>query len=197
MIRSPLARTRRPRGRLPVLLALAVVGAGAAACGDDPFRIDWSVNPDTVLLYSMARPDLNVVSGFDFYNRFSLPVERPDATGQWDMAVDTRGGRIVLLPPGALGVNSKARVTALPGRTLADVTEAPADTALYEGFRPVPVDMGTVYVWRTRQGFGAFGTSCVYYAKMEPLAIDAEGGTLTFVFDVSPVCNNRSLVPPN
>lgn len=169
---------------------------GLAACGDDPFRVDWVEAPDTVRLFSLAHPDLNLVSGFDFNNRFALAVERADATGNWDMAVDTRGGRIVLLPPGALGVTSKARVAALKGRTLADVTEAPADTTLYEALNPVPVELGTVYVWRTRQGFGSFGTSCVYYAKMEPLIIDAEGGSLTFVFDGSPVCNDRSLVPP-
>lgn len=169
---------------------------GTAACGDDPFRIDWEESPDTVRLFSLARSDMNLVSGFDFYNRFALAVERADATGNWDMAVDTRGGRIVLLPPGALGVTSKARVAALKGRTLADVTEAPADTTLYEALSPVPVELGTVYVWRTRQGFGSFGTACVYYAKLEPLIIDAEGGMLTFVFDGSPVCNDRSFIPP-
>lgn len=185
------------RGRAPALTALLLGGmVGLAACGGDPFRIDWVEAPDTVRLFSLAHPDLNLVSGFDFYNRFALAVERADATGNWDMAVDTRGGQIVLLPPGALGVTSKARVAALRGRTLADVTEAPADTTLYEARNPVPVELGTVYVWRTRQGFGSFGTSCVYYAKMEPLIIDAEGGALTFVFDGSPVCNDRSLVPP-
>lgn len=170
--------------------------AGAAACGDDPFKIDWTESPDTVLLYTLSRPELNLPSGFDFYNRTTVIIEQPDATGNWDMAVDTRAGRVVLLPPGALGVSSKAQVAALPGRTLRDVTEAPADTTLYSARSPVPVQMGTVYVWRTRQAYGSFGSVCVYYAKMEPLVINAAAGTLSFAFDSSPVCNDRSLIPP-
>lgn len=192
--------TRRPpapRGRSAVLAALVAVGSvGAAACGDDPFRIDWVESPDTVTLHALTRPVMNVPSGFDFINRIAVRIESPNATGNWDLAVDTRGGQVVLLPPGSLGVASKAQVAVLPGRTLADVTEAPADTALYSARLPVPVQPGTVYVWRTRQSFGSWGLLCVYYAKMEPLAIDPVGGTLTFAFDSSPVCNDRSLVPP-
>ena len=185
------------RRRLSVVAALLAMGVvGAAACGDDPFKIDWVESPDTVVLYSLARPDLNKVSGFDFYNRYALVVEDAESTGNWDFAVGTRNGRIVLLPPGALGVTSKARVAALKGRTFADVTEAPADTLLYEARNPVPVELGTIYVWRTRQGYGSFGRVCVYYAKMEALAVDPAAGTLQFVFDSSRVCNDRSLIPP-
>ncbi|MBE0618217.1 MAG: hypothetical protein IH608_09870 [Proteobacteria bacterium] len=184
----------RRRSRLLALAAL--LAAGAAACGDDPYAIDWAASPEIVLLYSLARPELNLPSGFDFYNRSSVVIEAADATGLWDMAVDSRGGRIVLLPPGALGVSSKAAVAVLPGRTFEDVTEAPADTAQYTSRAPVPVELGTVYVWRSRQNYGYYGTSCVYYSKMEPLEVDLEGGTLKFVHDSSPACNDRSLIPP-
>ena len=71
------------------------------------------------------------------------------------------------------------------------------DTALYVARAPVPVELGTVYVWRSRQNYGYYGTSCVYYSKMEPLAMDPDGGTLTFVFDASPACNDRSLATPD
>lgn len=185
------------RSRLPLLASLTVAGAvGFAACGDDPFAVDWIESPDTVLLFALARPELNLPSGFDFYNRTSVVVEGANATGSWDMAVDARGGKVVLLPPGSLGVSSKAQVAALEGRTFAEVTEAPADTALYVSRAPVPVEMGTIYVWRSRQASGYYGTSCVYYSKMEALEIDPGGGTLKFVFDSSPVCNSRSLIPP-
>jgi len=30
-----------------------------------------------------------------------------------------------------------------------------------------------------------------------PLVIDVEGGTLTFKFDASPVCNSLRLIPPD
>lgn len=186
---------RWPR-RIPALAALLAAGAiGAAGC-DDPYAVDWTLDPDTVLLHALSRPEMNLPAGFDFYNRISVVIEDATATGQWDMAVDRRGGGIVLLPPGALGVSSKAQVAPLKGRAFDDVTEAPADTALYVSRAPVPVELGTVYVWRSRQNYGYYGSSCVYYSKMEPLVIDPEGGTLTFVYDSSPACNNRSLIPP-
>lgn len=197
MTRPVARRTPHRRVRFAVLAALVAGGSvGAAACGDDPFRVDWVEAPDTVTLHALMGSAMNVPTAFDFINRASVRVETPNATGNWDTAVDTRGGQMVLLPPGSLGVPSKAQVVALPGRRLQDVTEAPADTALYSSRVPVPVQTGTVYVWRTRQSFGSWGMVCVYYAKMEPLTVDPVGGTLTFVFDSSPVCNDRSLVPP-
>jgi hypothetical protein len=36
----------------------------------------------------------------------------------------------------------------------------------------------------------------VFFAKLEPLVLDVAGGTLEFVFDASPVCNDTRLVPP-
>lgn len=194
---ASLPDPRRRKG-LPALAAVLVaLAVGASACGDDPYAIDWVVDPDTVVLHALSSPAMNLPSGFDFYNRVSVVVEGAAATGQWDMAVDSRSGKLVLLPPGALGVSSKAQVAPLKGRSFDEVTEAPADTALYVARAPVPVEMGTVYVWRSRQSYGYYGTSCVYYSKMEPLAMDPEGGTLTFVFDASPACNDRSLIPPD
>lgn len=180
------------------LAAFVVLGTTAvAACGRDPFQIDWIESPDTVLLYSLARPQLNLVSAFAFYDRAAVRIEDSEATGNWDVAVDTRNGKIVLVAPGAFGVDSKARVARIPGVTFAEVIEAPADTSLYTATEPVPVEMGSVYVIQTRQGYGSFGRVCVYYAKLEPLEIDPVGGTLRFVYDASPVCNDRKLIPPD
>jgi hypothetical protein len=176
-------------------LAAALVVA-AAACGDDPFEFDWSDTPDTVLLYSLAHPDLNLASGFAFLSRSRIRVESPSAKGTWDAAVDTRGGEIVLLPPGALGVTSEARIATIEGMALEDVTEAPADTAVYVGDQPVAVAPGTVYVVKTNRVPGSFGSRCVYYAKVEAVAIDVAAGTLEFRYVTNPVCNSRDLVPP-
>lgn len=194
MTRRP--RTSRPTGRLAVVAAAVALVAGTA-CGDDPFTIRWTEAPDTVLLYSLARPELNLTSGFNFNNRIPVRIEAASATGSWDLAVDTREGRIVVLPPGALGVSSRAGIARLPGTTFEDAVEAPADTASYTTDRAVDVEIGTVYVIRTGQRAGAFGTRCVYYGKFQPLAADAVGGTLEFKYDVSPVCNDRRLIPPD
>lgn len=192
----PYPRTFRGRARLAALSAMALVGVVSAACSDDPFAFPWEERHDTVLLYSLARPELNLVSAFNFRTRETHRVEASTSTGSWDVALDTRGGQLVFLPPGALGVRSRARITSFPGMSFQDVVRAPEDTLVYTGVDPVPVELGTVYVFRTGQSIGGFGTNCVYYAKLEPLAVDVAGGTLRFVFDASPLCNDLRLVPP-
>lgn len=196
MFPSLLKFQRAQRVGLAVFAALAV-GSVATACGDDPFAIRWQESPDTVLLYSLARPELNLVSGFNFQSRFPVTIERATATGTWDVAVDTRGGQIVWLPPGALGIDGKAGIAELPGEIFEEVIEAPNDTAAYTSSDAVPVQMGTIYVIRTNQSIGGYGTRCVYYYKVEPLVIDADRGTLTFKYDGSPVCNDFKLIPPD
>ena len=191
--RDPVRRTRI--GALCAMLG--VLAVGLAACDDDPFAFRWDPEPDTVLLYSLARPELNLVSAFSFYSRIPLRVEAAGTAGQWDAAVDTRDGEIVLLPPGALGVVGAARITTLEGLTLDDVRRAPADTLVYVANDAVPIELGNVYVIKTNRSQGSFGTSCVYYAKMAPIEIDPVGGTLQFEFVTNPVCNSQDLVPPN
>lgn len=187
-----LARGRR------VLLAVgaALTIGGIGACGDDPFLIRWEEDPDTVLLYSLARPEFNLLSGFSFTRRLGVIVENATATGTWDLAVDTRDGVIVFLPPLALGVDGRAGIAPLPGETF-DLEEAPKDTAAYVTDRPVPVELGTLYVVRTNRSQGIYGTRCQYYYKVQPLDVDAVGGTVTFMYDGSPVCNDFKLIPPD
>jgi len=171
--------------------------AGAMACGDDLFQFNWEENPDTAYLYSLARPELNLLSAFDFISRLPIRIESPNATGQWDMVLDTQGGKLVLLPPGAVGIpDSKARIIPMGDMEFEEVRRAPSDTTRYIGDEAVPVEIGHVYVIRTRQQTGSYGRSCVYYGKLEPLEQDPVAGTLSFMFDVSPVCNDRKLYPP-
>ena len=165
------------------------------AC-DDPFATKWSENADTVLLHSLARPELNLLSAFDFVSRFPVRVESPSAAGEWDMVIDTEDGQLVFRPPGALGLtDSKARIAELPGQDFLALIEAPKDTTLYLSAVGLPVHLGSTYVIRTRQRTGFYGNVCVYYGKFEPLSADVEAGTVTFQFDVSPVCNSRKLIP--
>lgn len=190
---APLRHRHAPKA---IALAAALL-MGPLACGDDPFAFNWSDRPDTVVLYSLARPELNVPSGFNFLSRATVTIESPTATGAWDLALDTREGDLVILPPGALGVDSRARIAPLDGLALADVQEAPSDSAVYVSAGAVPVRSGTVYVVRTGQRTGSFGSRCVYYAKMEAVDIDVAEGRLRFRHVTNPVCNDRRLVPPN
>jgi hypothetical protein len=180
-----------------VAIAIAGVAVGAVSCGDDPFAFDWSDQPDTVLLYSLARPELNLASAFGFFQKVLVQIEAAGVTGSWDVAVDTRNNAIVMLPPGALGVAGSARITTLENMTLSDVTKAPTDTLAYVADEPVVMELGNVYVIKTNRAQGSFGSSCIYYAKLAPVSIDATGGTLTFEFVTNPVCNSQDLVPPN
>lgn len=186
------------RARWPKTVALtAALLVSATSCGSDPFSFNWNAQPDTVLLYSLARPELNLVSGFNFFQRTAVQVEAPAATGQWDVAVDTRGGEIVLVPPGAFGVVTAARISTVEGVGLDDVTVAPSDTLRYVADEAVPVRHGNVYIVKTNRAQGSFGSTCVYHAKLEPVEMDAAGGTFTFRYVVNPVCNSRDLVPPD
>jgi hypothetical protein len=201
---TPLYVLSRLRRRARIRIAAPLVMAGlvtvlVSACGDDPFAIRWELQADTVFLYSLARPELNLNAGYNFRpgGIGTVRIEAASSTGQWDVALDTRGGKLVFLPPGALGVTSRARITALPGMARADVVEAPEDTLVYSADQPFEVELGTIYVVRTDRVPGAFGSRCVYYARVEPLIIDVAGGTLTFVYDSSPVCNSRVLIPPD
>jgi hypothetical protein len=58
------------------------------------------------------------------------------------------------------------------------------------------MELGHVYVIRTREKAGLYGQTCVYYGKFQPLEKDLVAGTLRFLFDTSPVCNSRKLYPP-
>ena len=62
--------------------------------------------------------------------------------------------------------------------------------------RPVPVEVNALYVIQSDEQPGAFGLSCLYYGKVQVLQADPVVGSVLFRFDASPVCNDRSLVPP-
>jgi len=179
-------------------VAAIALSFGLAACGGrDPFDIGWIQTPDTALLYSLARPELNLPSAFDFHGGVARIVESPRSTGLWDVILDTQEDQLVFLLPEVLGISSEARIIQLPGLSFDDVREAPADTTAYTIDEPVPLAFGSVYVIRTRVGSDRFGFNCVFYAKMEVLDIDVQGGTLRFVHDTNPLCGDRDLIPPD
>jgi hypothetical protein len=185
----------RARAWAPLLAAVAF--ATLTGCEDDPFEVRWNADPDTVRLYSLARPEPNLPSGFAFFDRTRIQVESPGSTGLWDVALDTENGELVLKPPGALGISARAAIATLGSVPFDDVDEAPGDTLLYELDDPVVMSTGTVYAIRTNRRTGNFGATCVHYGKFEPLIVDAVGGEMEFRYVRSQVCNDRGLVPPD
>ena len=178
--------------RLAFAGAALLVVAGIACDGEDPFAPRWFSNPDTVLLYSMARPELNLHSAQDLVNRRSVRIGA--AVASWDVALDTEGDGLVLLPPAALGVDSEAGIAVFDDAGFDDVEEAPSDSTAYSVDRSVGVKLNTVYVVRTRIASIGLSVQCTRYAKLEPLSIDTRTQTLTFVYDTNPTCDDRNLV---
>jgi hypothetical protein len=175
------------------LLAASLLLMG---CGDDPFLVRWTENPTEEVLFALDREELNKVSAFDMRFRTSMVIERSVTEGKWDFAVERQGDQMMILPPGALGVESTAALVPFAGTEYDEVMSAPADTLLYISEQPIPIDLTTIYVVRTHQHSASYGGTCVYYGKIQPLEVDLEVGTFRFLHDASPDCNNLSLLPP-
>lgn len=192
----PFSRPRSHRwmSRIAVLSVL-FAGGGVLACGSEPFGINWAASEDEVFLYSIDRPELNLPTGFDFHNRRQIDIAEVGRGRDWDIAVATRDGELVLMPPGALGIPSEARIAVLPNTELSDVLVAPEDIESYVIDEPVPLRMGDVYVIRSRTQFDFFGFSCVYYAKATPILIETEVEFIRLRFETNPFCNDPRLQP--
>ncbi len=181
-----------------ILLVLALVGLSlvAVACEDDPFALSWENLPDTAMIYSRARPELYLPTGYNFVSRSPVLIESPTFSTRWDLILDTVDDEMVFLPPRTFGVVSTAGIAPLGAVVFEEVGQAPSDTTDYVRDQPVPVVEGHVYVIRTHQEPNNFGQLCVFYAKMEPLVADVEAGTLEFLIDTNPICNDRTLIAP-
>lgn len=178
------------------LLPLVVVFT--AAC-EDPFGPrTWVATPDTVWIYSASRPEyLGFASAVDITSSpvLALPIEAPSVTGNWDFTIIEESGELKLAPASFFaGLESRARISELPNRTLESVTEASRDTTTYT-VNPVPLVAGTVYVIRSRRASCGL-SSGVKYAKLRPVEINEAEGTLRFEIVRNPYCDDRSFVPP-
>jgi hypothetical protein len=174
-----------------------MLAAVQAAC-DDPFGPRfWSGVPDTTLIYSSSRAEyVGRASAFDFIELQGLPIELPGITGQWDVALADANGGLALVPAGEFaGISSRAGIAVFPNAELDDIAAAPRDTAAFST-AAVMLDPTTVYVIRTRRAQCGFGSTGFRYAKMRPITIDVQAGTLSFEVVRNPYCNDRSLVPP-
>ena len=193
LVKRPSLSRCRPRPLAACFLGSVLWLSG---CGENIFEQKWTTaRVDTVLLYSLAHPDLNRSSAFNFVDRIALEIHAPDATGAWDLLLHTQDGELVFLPPGALGLPAEAMFLSLPGMAFDDVTRAPKDTTLYTKDLPLIVETSSVYVLRTHQGVDRFGLPCRFYGKLQPLEVKVDPGTVRFVYDVSRLCDDRGLVP--
>lgn len=188
---------RRPRRHVGAL-GLALAAALATGACDDAFTFDPDIRIDTVTVFSLAVPRLNLPSAFSFSAQ-TLGPQVLETTGpdSWDVAFDTQDGTLTVTPPGAFGLVSRARITELPGSPVFEtVEEAPRDTIVYTASDALPLRTDAVYVVRTHEEAGLFfGARCVYFAKFQPLRLDVAEGEIDFVYQTNLNCNDRRLVP--
>ena len=176
----------------PVLILLT----NLTGCSrDNPFDLKWTeAKPDTALIYSLSRPEMNLPSGFDLVERTTVTIEESDVTGTWDFLLDSRDGELVFVPPAVFGIESESKMIRFPGMDFDEVLEAPSDTSTYSSDEVVPVQTNSVYVVQTHRGRNKFGMLCVFYGKLQPLEMTTNG-TVTFVFDRNELCGELNLVP--
>ena len=189
-------RTRRTLRLLVISGFVLLLSMNVASCSrDNPFDLKWTeANPDTALIYSLSRPEMNLPSGFDLVERTAVTIEQSEVTGTWDFLLDTRDGELVFVPPAVFGIESEAKMIRLPGMDFDEVLEAPSDTSSYSSDEVVPVQTNSVYVVQTHRGRNKFGMLCVFYGKLQPLELSVVG-TVTFVFDRNELCGELDLVP--
>jgi len=179
------------------LLTLAAL-ASATGCDDGFGPFDWNSTPDTVAVYSLARDELlGLPSALDFARgRVQLiRVDLPGASGLWDVALREVDGEFVLLPAGVVGgIGIRPGIAVVEDQAFEDVLRAPRDTAAYTRAEPVQVRTDAVYVIRSGR---RAGTSCIYFAKAEVVAVDADEGRVDIRVVQNPYCNDRFLIPPS
>lgn len=170
-----------------------------AACGDDRFGpVNWSDVPDTLQIFSASRADLiGLPAALDavFPPATPVPIE---FGASWDFALAEQDGEFVMLPRSATETDDTTAALAMIGEvTLDEVIEAPPNSEF--STQPIPIEIGTVYVLRTRRASCSQFTSLSgpRFGKLEAVAVDAEEGTFDFAVVVNPQCNDRELVPPD
>lgn len=180
--------------------SLALPGAlSLGGCGDPFGPLTWDATPATASIWSASRLELlGRPSAFDFaLSAGPVYIEGQGATASWDVVLVDHEGSLALAPASYFGQNLRVGIATRPNSTLADVRRAPSDTAAYLR-EPVRVELGTVYVIRTRVDVCESGyTSGTRYAKLQPVTIDQQGGSLTFELVRNPYCSNRNFIPPD
>ncbi|GMV05827.1 MAG: hypothetical protein AMXMBFR53_21040 [Gemmatimonadota bacterium] len=189
---------RAPGGWRGRAISVALLTSGwllLGSCGDDPYYVEWDQGTDTVDLYSLQNTRPGLFNAFDFVNGYPVLLEVLGATGNWDVAVGGDAQGLTLLPTGALGIETTSGVKRVSG-ALADVTRAPQDSTEYVRIASVPLELGATYIIRTRVHANTSGeTTCIFYAKMQPLTIDVETLRVRFVYGSNPNCGDTDLEP--
>lgn len=169
-------------------------------CGDDAFDLTPLLVSDTVLLAAPLPGNIDLPTALDVTGNGAgglwggrFPERVSDALA-WDFLVRIRDGQLVLLPPGALGVSSRASITrALVGETLEGLREAPGQSTFIAD-SAVVLQRGSVYVARSRAALDQFGGGCSQFAKLSPVELDLVAGRVSIAVTTNQRCSDPRLV---
>ncbi len=173
--------------------------AGLTGCSDST-GLDFApiLVSDTVLLAVAPNSELPTAldvtaDGLGGIHGGRFPGRPADAL-QWALVVRNREGPITLLPARALGISSGAAITpAITGQTFEGLREAPG-ASTFVLTEPVVMQVGSVYVIRSREISGTLGLTCIQYAKVQPLEVDRAAGTLRLRIVTNEQCGDPRLV---
>ena len=188
--------------RLALALPLLATAALSLAACDDPTGIgEQVIVTDTVVIgVPSLVPDsvptaLDVISGDQIAIGGGRFPERPGEAEVWDVTVRLQNGTFMLLPRGAVGLESqRAAVTdPITGTTFEGLDEAPSSSRFNTG-RGVALTVGSVYVVRSRV-YRLSGINCWQFAKVQPTALNAAAGTATLAVATSAGCQDTRLAP--
>jgi hypothetical protein len=186
---------------LAILLLIAV--APLAACNDAVFFQPPALLADTVVL-AVPAPGDTIPSAIDISsmalgNGFGRFPERAGDAQAWDLTIRERGGSLVFVPAGALGIIaptgavSRAGITEAMKKSFDQVIEAPGNPSFNDS-TAVAIEQGAVYVARSRSSFNFYGGACENYAKLQPLAVDPTLGRVTLYVVTNTNCGDPRLV---
>jgi hypothetical protein len=189
--------------RRSVLIALFAFAALAAGCDDGTFQIDPILARDTVEMAAPIPANAGLPSALDIValqgviggGRFpERPPARPQDPVGWDFLVRLQGGEVQLVPAGAVGVTSRAALTAPQlGRSFEQVVEAPGQVS-FRMDTAFALQVGQTYVARSREaGGGPFGGGCQQFAKLQPLEIDPVLGRVRLRITTNERCSDPRL----
>lgn len=181
----------------------ALLLLGLAACDDPNSGIyDPRIREDTVDLAAPAvAPEIPSALDVSYSSgpiRGRYPELAADAEN-WDVAIRREGDELLFAPAGlfqfqnpTVGGASTAGVTEPIERTMDELRQAPSESAFVDDSM-ITIRPGFVYVVRSRTT-GASFSGCQNYAKVQPLEVNAEAGTVRLRVVGNERCNDRRLV---
>ena len=175
------------------LIAVAIALLAVAACEDVTRSIDPNIEvaEDTLTVFPLRGSPLSAPTAFDLFGLRALRVG--DATGLYDVAIDTAAGAAVLIPSQLVDIQAAATGIIESTGTFESILEAP--TTGYQDTVAVSVSVGETVIVRARNiCTGNIPGRDFFHAKLQLLELGMSSGfrTARFRIRTNPNCGFRS-----